>query len=825
MPRGADMYTPRNPPPYPFATLFKGTPDECIPELLSVLPQRDELFSYLDSFQKRVHVCSFPLIPTEITKSEVERFLSDARRNAQMCPDMLALLFAALALGSQHCVWDKCGGKWVASVMKEESQKGDVYIAAAMQALRMASFMHKPTLLGIQALIMIGPYLTNSGRFLDAWTLYGTTIRLAQSIGLHRHPKYLDPAPPSQRECSIRQTLWWWMLHMDQQYSMTLGRPLGISGIGDCPPPHELTTNPTVLRFGEFGHHFTVLARQILSSDRLSNIKIDEFTDALRALLDTMPESLQFHESWIDEGKEIPEWPLGAMAAGTLHLSHCYWLFLTYAVFYCKIHNYLILLNRQRLDKHTPHSHSNPAKTPPPTFHPINQPIGTHPSPTSSSKADLRGRPLVLASSEDLLTAFLFFYARMPAALICWSMGQQAFNSCMILLLDAMETGDLGRIGKVEKAFAVFTELDKHGVHKLANLAVERVSWGLTEIKRMIDQMQSNTNTNANANVSRRGSTVLARVGEMQIQAVTEKIGSEATQGSGSVHDTVMGNTGMLLLEDPGLQSFVPEAFEPFTWALGDTGSSLGSEDAKPMYLQMQPGKEEEHETHGGARKSHEEKKWDGIQIGSAHQLSEGLHGLEGVQGSTLGSAPMRYATFCTAPSQDQGPDPTRGSKTSPESSMDMQHQHQHSQLQGQGIETSAAQHHRIPPPHLHLRHHSYPSLHPVPPSQPAHPTLLHRKYSYAQPTQTSHNSSPPTLYVPGGSPLQTLAESQTIHINHTVHPSWAARPAAPISSISESGIGVAHVHAHGISEFPFRVSEVVDEGTATELGGVESEW
>jgi hypothetical protein len=189
-----------------------------------------------------------------------------------------------------------------------------------MQALRMASFMNRPTLLGIQALIMIGPYLTNSGRFLDAWTLFGTTIRLAQSIGLHRNPKYLDPAPPTQRECFMRQTLWWWMLHMDQQYSMTLGRPLGISGIGDCPPPHELTTDARFLRFGDFVHQFTVVARQILSSDRLNTTKIDEFTDQLRGLLDTMPEMLQFDESWLDPEKEIPEWPLGAMAAGTILL-------------------------------------------------------------------------------------------------------------------------------------------------------------------------------------------------------------------------------------------------------------------------------------------------------------------------------------------------------------------------------------------------------------------------------------------------------------------------------------------------------------------------
>lgn len=206
--------------------------------------------------------------------------------------------------------------------LRNNSSDLDLEVTAAMQALRMASFMSRPTLLGIQALIMMGPYLTNSGRFLDAWTLFGTTIRLAQSIGLHRNPKYLDPAPPSPRECHIRQTLWWWMLHMDQQYSMTLGRPLGISGIGDCPPAHELTIDPTFLRYGDFVNQFTVLARHILSSGRLSTARIDEFTDSLRKLLDTMPEMLQFDERWLNKGTEIPEWPLGAMAAGMCSSFH-----------------------------------------------------------------------------------------------------------------------------------------------------------------------------------------------------------------------------------------------------------------------------------------------------------------------------------------------------------------------------------------------------------------------------------------------------------------------------------------------------------------------
>lgn len=192
-----------------------------------------------------------------------------------------------------------------------------------MQALRLASFLHKPSLIAIQALILLGKYLTNSGRFLDAFTLFGVTIRSAHSIGLHCHPKYLDPSPPTQISLVIRQKIWWYMLRLDEEYSMTFGRPLGISGIGTCCWPQELTTDPIVLRFGDFMMQFTVLARQILSSDRLTDLRIDDFTDSLRGLLDTLPEMLQFHTSSDYPNNTLPQdsWPLRIMAAGTLSLT------------------------------------------------------------------------------------------------------------------------------------------------------------------------------------------------------------------------------------------------------------------------------------------------------------------------------------------------------------------------------------------------------------------------------------------------------------------------------------------------------------------------
>lgn len=179
-----------------------------------------------------------------------------------------------------------------------------------MQALRNGSYMSQPTLLGLQTMIMMGPYLNNSDRYLDGWTLFGTTIRLAHSIGLHRTPKFLSTVPDPPK-CALRQTLWWWMLHMDQQYAVTLGRPLGISGLGDCPPPHPLTTDTTMLRLNEFTHQYTLLARQILSSDGLMSVgKIDDFTKQLLDLWDTMPDTLHFNESWSRKSTVLPEWPL-----------------------------------------------------------------------------------------------------------------------------------------------------------------------------------------------------------------------------------------------------------------------------------------------------------------------------------------------------------------------------------------------------------------------------------------------------------------------------------------------------------------------------------
>lgn len=210
-----------------------------------------------------------------------------------------------------------------------------------------------------------------------------------------------------------------------------------------------------------------------------------------------------------------------------------------------------MLLNRQRTDKPEPHLAA--ATKVSSSFRPVNKSTSSHPSPTASMPGLPRGRPLVLTSSAAVLTAFLFFYSRVPSILVSWAISQQAFNSSMILLLDSLETGSLSHVRKIEQAYVVFRELQDNGIHKLAGLAVEKLSWGLDQLRKGMEGLG-----NHHCRDRRRSASPFQGKAERGAEDV-----------AGTFHDTIMGNTGMLLPEEPGLQSYTQEPFAPFTWAMG----------------------------------------------------------------------------------------------------------------------------------------------------------------------------------------------------------------------------------------------------------------
>ena len=313
---------------------------------------------------------------------------------------------------------------------------------------------------------------------------------------------------------------------MDMQYSMSLGRPLGISSMGDCPAPDPILRDPINQSLSNYLAQFSILGRQILSAAYLSNEQIDTFTDQLLALHDTLPDMVRFDKTWLEKNKSLPEWPLDAQA-GILH---------------AKMHNFLLLLNRQRIKNVRQNSDDPQAElTPTPS--------------ASNNKRVPRGRERVLRSCRALLTAFEFFQTRVQAALICWELGQMAFNAAMILLLSMLETSDTQDLRAVERTYSAFLEMNKLGVHKLAGAAVERLGTILKEYR----------------------------------------AGDPATE-------TVMGQQGMMLLEDPGLQGSMPESFSPLNFQMAGgadtpgmqrspTGSDTGSRPSPSQISRKKTGR------------------------------------------------------------------------------------------------------------------------------------------------------------------------------------------------------------------------------------------
>ncbi|KAL8942820.1 MAG: hypothetical protein Q9216_001435 [Gyalolechia sp. 2 TL-2023] len=481
VPRGTDMVAFQVQPANPFPTFWRTA--EGTTTLINLLPKdHQEIFFYLHAFQRRGQACSFPHLPDEFTENEVQRFLSNVKENADQHPEMLALLFATLAQGIQNGVYDKYGGAWLGGMMESDCKLGNAFIAASMQCLRLGSFCSRPKLLTVETLVMLGPYLTNSGRFLDAWALFGTTIRLAQSVGLHRDPDRLNPPVPP-KEAAARRSLWWWIMYMDQQYSITLGRPLGISSMGDCPPPEPLVQDPVVQSLSNYISQFTILTRQILSTGYLNADQIDGFTEQLFALESTLPSIIQFDDTWLDANKPVPAWPLD-MQAATLH---------------AKMHTYILLLNRQRISNENSH-----------------QAEGSNRITYSS-----RGRRRVLQSCRAVLQVFDFFHTRLPAGLVCWTVGQQAFNAAVLLILAMLETNEATDLETVQRAYSAFLDMQRLGIHRLAEVAVNRLGSLMKEVPSDL-----------------------------------------------AVKEAVMGQSGMILLEDPGLQGFLDGGFSPLSFQI-----------------------------------------------------------------------------------------------------------------------------------------------------------------------------------------------------------------------------------------------------------------
>jgi hypothetical protein len=123
VPKGQDIYPADGSYPFPMVRVGENSPEA----LTDLLPSDEEIFQHLEHFKRRAQSCSFPHVPDEVTKKEVERFLADRKNNAARAPDMLGLIFAALAVGTQIGVYDRNNRQWLEASMAESHSKSEVW--------------------------------------------------------------------------------------------------------------------------------------------------------------------------------------------------------------------------------------------------------------------------------------------------------------------------------------------------------------------------------------------------------------------------------------------------------------------------------------------------------------------------------------------------------------------------------------------------------------------------------------------------------------------------------------------------------------------------
>jgi hypothetical protein len=219
-------------------------------------------------------------------------------------------------------------------------------------------------------------------------------------------------------------------------------------------------------------------------------------------------------------------------------------------VSYCSIHNYIILLNRQRIENNRNSPDYRPRS---PRFPHLGGASDYFLEPTlhtpSPSPMMPRGRPLVIESCLALLDALQFFYKRVPSALVDWTIGQQAFNACMILLLDGIERESIEHIERVEKAYTIFVEMDKAEMHQLTELALSRIAEGLKCLRLQSETRKPSINAEA---ISPMG-VPHAHHGASDNPFDWDM--GQRLRNHDFLHESVMGATGMFLLEDHGLQT------------------------------------------------------------------------------------------------------------------------------------------------------------------------------------------------------------------------------------------------------------------------------
>ncbi|KAJ5150511.1 uncharacterized protein N7500_010700 [Penicillium coprophilum] len=183
--------------------------------------------------------------------------------------EVLNLLLAALAAGAHYSDIE----------YPQRLELVTDFVRRSFHALRLANFLFRPSLDTIQALLIIGNTLQNLGQSDAAWALLGTTVRLAQTMGLHTERSNVN-WPES--------TIVW----QDSLLSMSYDRPPIVTVTGWSVDPSTLQKDN--LSYLQVMHSLCHLGIDIMRPESSSTNEFDRGIEALQRL-DTLYQGGQPH--------------------------------------------------------------------------------------------------------------------------------------------------------------------------------------------------------------------------------------------------------------------------------------------------------------------------------------------------------------------------------------------------------------------------------------------------------------------------------------------------------------------------------------------------
>ncbi|CEJ61351.1 hypothetical protein PMG11_09886 [Penicillium brasilianum] len=265
---------------YPF--MDPKTKDEKWETLLAVLPQRTEVLKFFHYYQ----VTAYPFNPIVADmgkfESEVCAYLN-AHATGEFCDPKkisdswitdksvghISLLLATLAAGAHF------------SDM-EYPQRLKITIDFARRSfdcLRLANFLFQPSLDIIQALLILGNTMQNMGQSDAAWALLGTTVRLAQTMGLHTErstvhwPEYVQ---------TKARALWSAIVWQDSLLCLCYDRPPMVS-VMEWPLENSFLERQD-LSYTEVMHLICRLGLEIMRPNSLGVAEVQRAIDDLQRL-------------------------------------------------------------------------------------------------------------------------------------------------------------------------------------------------------------------------------------------------------------------------------------------------------------------------------------------------------------------------------------------------------------------------------------------------------------------------------------------------------------------------------------------------------------